>query len=188
MGKALLVCDIVKNVDVFRDLLIQNDYLDITVADNGEEAKRRVVEYDYDICLINSPIRGDNGEQISIDIAEKNICQVLMLVKAEYQEEITEKVEDFGVIVVGKPINKQLLWGALKLAKAAQRRINMAQKENQKLQFKLDNLKQVSRAKCLLISYEGMSEEDAHKYIERKAMDDRLTRVDVAKMIINMYD
>lgn len=188
MGRALIVCDVPKGVDIFRDLLSQNDMKDITVVENGEEAKRKVVEYDYDICLINSPLKGKNGEQLSIDIAEKNICQVILVVSAEKLEEVTEQVEDFGVITVGKPIHKQLLWSALKLAKVAQRRIEMAHKENEKLQYKLDNLKLVSRAKCLLISYEGMSEEEAHKTIEKRAMDDRLSRIDVAKSIIEYYD
>lgn len=187
MSKALLVCDTPKGVEYYRDFLMQSEYEEITVADNAEEAKRKVAEFDYDVCLINSPIRNSSGEHLAIDIAEKNICQVILFVKAEYQDEITERVEDFGVITVGKPINKQLFWGALKLAKVTQRRMAMVQKETRKLQTKLEDLKQVSRAKCLLISYEGMSEEEAHKYIEKKAMDERLSRIDVAKDIINQY-
>ena len=188
MSKALLICDSPKGVDFFREVLIQNDYKEIIIVENGEEAKRRIVEYDYDICLINSPVRGTNAEQLSIDIAEKNLCQVILFVKAEYQEEVTELVENYGVITVGKPINKQLFWNALKLARVAQRRIDMAREENKKLMAKLDGLKLVSRAKCLLIAYEGMSEEEAHKYIEKKAMDDRMTRTDVAKEVIKKYD
>lgn len=187
MGRALLTCESPKGVEYFKNFLAEADYKDVTVVGNGEEAKRKVVENDYDICIIDSPLRGSSGEQLSIDIAEKNICQVLLFVRAEGLDEITERVEDFGVITVGKPINRQLFWGALKLAKVAQKRISMAQRENQKLQSKLDSLKMVSRAKCLLISYEGMSEEDAHKYIEKRAMDDRLSRVDVAKEIIHKY-
>ena len=81
-----------------------------------------------------------------------------------------------------------MFWSALKLAKVAQRRITMAQKENVKLQQKLESLKTISRAKCLLISYMGMSEEEAHKYIERQAMDLRLTRLEVAKEIVRTYE
>lgn len=187
MGKALLVCDAPKGIEFFKNFLSETDYNQVTVVGSGEEAKRRVVEYDFDICIVDSPVRGVIGEQLSIDIAEKNICQVLLFVRAEHLDEITERVEEFGVITVGKPINKQLFWGALKLAKIAQRRIVMAQKENQSLQHKLDSLKMVSRAKCLLISYEGISEEEAHKYIEKKAMDERLSRIDVAKEVIHKY-
>jgi len=187
MGRALIVCDASKGVEVFRELLGHDGYDDITVVDNGEEAKRRLVDYDYDLCLINSPIKGKSGETLAIDIADKNICQVVLTVRADILDEITERVENSGIITVGKPINKQLFWGAIKLAKVAQRRIDMMKQENKKLQSKLDDLKLVSRAKCLLISYEGRTEEEAHKYIERKAMDDRTSRVDVAKEIIRIY-
>ncbi len=187
MNKALIVCDAPKGTQFYRDFLLQSDYSDITVVTSGEEAKRTLVEGDFDLCLINAPIKGKSGEELSIDIAEKNICQVLLFVKAEYCDEITDRVEEFGVITVSKPISRQMFWSALKLAKVAQRRITMAQKENSKLQQKLESLKTVSRAKCLLISYCGMSEEDAHKFIERQAMDKRLTRLEIAKDIVKTY-
>lgn len=102
-------------------------------------------------------------------------------------DEVTEKVEDFGVITVSKPISKQMFWSALKLAKVAQRRITMANKQNELLKEKLEDLKLVSRAKILLVSYEGMSEEQAHKYIEKYAMNERMSRVEVAQMVIRRY-
>ena len=187
MDKALIVCDAPKGIEFFRDFLMQNDYKETTVVDSGEEARRMLVDKDFDLCLINAPLRKESGEQLSIDIAEKKICQVILFVKAEYSEEIMDRVEDYGVITVSKPISRQMFWSALKLARVAQRRITMAQKENAKLQKKLDSLKTVSRAKCLLISYCGMSEEDAHKYIERQAMDKRMSRLEIAQDIVHTY-
>lgn len=187
MSKALIICDSEKATEYFSDVLTQNGYDEITVVDNADEGKRRLIEFDYEICLINCPLRGSNCEQLAIDIAEKNICQVIMFVKAEYVDEITDKVENYGVITVSKPISKQLFWSALKLAKVAQRRVSIAQQENAKLQKKLDNLKLVSRAKCLLIAYEGMDEEKAHKYIEQYAMNERMSRTEVVRMVINKY-
>ena len=170
MDKALIVCDVPKGIEFFRDFLMQNDYKEITVVDSGEEARRMLVDKDFDLCLINAPLR-----------------KVILFVKAEYSEEIMDRVEDYGVITVSKPISRQMFWSALKLARVAQRRITMAQKENAKLQKKLDSLKTVSRAKCLLISYCGMSEEDAHKYIERQAMDKRMSRLEIAQDIVHTY-
>jgi len=187
MSKALIICDSPKGVEYFADVLSQNGYDEITAVDNGEEGKRKLIEGDYELCLINAPIRGSSGEQLSIDIAEKNVCQVLLFVKAEYMDEITEKVENYGVITVSRPISKQMFWSALKLAKVAQRRISLAQQENAKLQKKLESLKLVSKAKLLLISYEGYNEEQAHKYIEQYAMNERMTRTEVATMVIERY-
>ena len=92
------------------------------------------------------------------------------------------------MITVSKPINKQLFWQALKLARVAQSRINMAHKESAKLEKKLSDLKIISRAKLLLIINKDVSEEEAHKIIERQAMDSRLSRADVAKEIIREYE
>lgn len=184
MERALIVCDAPKATDFFKDFLKENGYVDIVTAESGPEAMRYLNDYDIDICLVNSPLGGKSSESLSIDIAEKNVCQTILFVKAEVIDEITEKVENYGVITVSKPINKQLLWSALKLAKVAQRRITMAHKENDKLRASIEDLKTISHAKVLLVATGEMTEPEAHKYIERQAMDLRLTKVEVAKRVI----
>ena len=188
MERALIVCDNEKGTAFYKSFLKENGILDIVVAENGPKAKRSILDYDFDICVINGPIGGTDGEELAVDIAEKNICQVILFVKAEYMEEITAHVEDYGVITVSKPINKQLFWQALKLARVAQRRINMAHKESAKLEKKLADMKIISRAKLLLIINKDITEEHAHKFIEKQAMDLRLSRVEVAEQIIKKYE
>ena len=184
MDRALIVCDNEKGTSFYKSFLKENGYLDIVAVTSGPMAKRAILDYDFDICIINGPIGGASGEELSIDIAEKNICQVILFIKAERLEEISEQVEDYGVITVGKPINKQLFWQALKLARVAQRRITMAHKENEKLEKKLEDMKIISRAKIMLMMENNISEEEAHKVIEKQAMDRRMTRIEVAREII----
>ena len=57
-----------------------------------------------------------------------------------------------------------------------------------KLEKKLEDLKIISRAKLLLIINKDITEQEAHKYIEKQAMDTRLARVEVAKEIIRKYE
>ncbi len=188
MERALIVCDNDKGTQFYKSFLKENGIVDFISVDNGPMAKRTLMEYDFDLCIINGPLGGNLGEELAIDIAETNVCQVILFVKAQYIEEVTASVEDYGVITVSKPINKQMFWQALKLARVAQRRINMAQKESKKLEKKLEDMKVISRAKLLLIMNKGLSEEEAHRYIEKKAMDSRLARVDIALEIINGYE
>lgn len=188
MERALIVCDNEKGTSFYKSFLKENGILDYMDVDNGPKAKRTLMDYDFDICIINGPLNGQSGEELAIDIAETNVCQVLLFVKAEYFDEVTEHVEDYGVITVSKPINRQLFWQALKLAHVAQRRINMAQKESKKLEKKLKDMKIISRAKLLLIISKDITEEEAHKYIEKKAMDERLPRVQVALDIIREFE
>ncbi|CBK74306.1 Response regulator with putative antiterminator output domain [Butyrivibrio fibrisolvens 16/4] len=184
MDRALIVCDNEKGTSFYKSFLKENGYIDIVAVTSGPMAKRAILDYDFEICIINGPIGGTSGEELSIDIAEKNICQVILFVKAELLEEISAQVEDYGVITVSKPINRQLFWQALKLAKVAQRRINMAHKENVKLEKKLEDMKIISRAKILLMVEQNISEEEAHKLIEKQAMDRRMTRIEVAREIV----
>lgn len=184
MDRALIVCDNEKGTSFYKSFLKENGYIDMVSVTSGPMAKRALLDYDFDICIVNGPIGGTSGEELSIDIAEKNICQVILFVKAERLEEISAQVEDYGVITVGKPINKQLFWQALKLAKVAQRRITMAHKESEKLEKKLEDMKIISRAKILLMVEKNISEEEAHKFIEKQAMDRRVPRVEVAREIV----
>ncbi len=57
---------------------------------------------------------------------------------------------------------------------------------NRRLQDKLEELRLVDRAKCILIALEGMSEEEAHKYIEKNAMDMRMSKKQIAQKIISL--
>ena len=188
MDSALLICDSPKGTIFYKDFLEQNGYTHIEVVENGEEAKRKFIEGDFVVCVINSPLRVESGEELAISIAEKNVSQVILFIKAEIMEEVTSRVEDFGVITVSKPISKQMFWSALKLGKVAQRRIEMMRQENIKLRRKMDELKTVTRAKLILMQYDEMSEAEAHRFIEKKAMDDRISRLDVAKEIIETYE
>ena len=53
---------------------------------------------------------------------------------------------------------------------------------------KIDDIRLVDRAKCALIQYRLLTEPEAHKYIEREAMDSRRTRREVAQAILRMYE
>ena len=55
------------------------------------------------------------------------------------------------------------------MAAASSRRLMMLQEENDKLHEKLMQLRLVSRAKCLLIETCGMTEAEAHHYIEKRS-------------------
>ena len=113
---------------------------------------------------------------------------VVLLVKAEMADEVAARVEDAGVFVVPKPLNRALLFGAVKLAQAANRRIMGLQRQNNILQQKIDDIRLVDRAKCALIQYRLLTEPEAHRYIEREAMDSRRTRREVAQAILRMYE
>ena len=52
---------------------------------------------------------------------------------------------------------------------------------------KIQEIRLVNKAKWALIQCLGMTEEEAHRHIEKRAMDERLTRREVANRILSTY-
>ena len=57
-------------------------------------------------------------------------------------------------------------------------------KENKELK----DVKLVDRAKCVLVEYLRISEADAHRQIQKRAMDMRVPQVVIAKDILKTYE
>ena len=60
--------------------------------------------------------------------------------------------------------------------------------KNKKLKKTISDIKLIDRAKITLVEYLNMSEDESHKYIEKQAMDLRITKVEVAKNILKIYE
>ena len=113
---------------------------------------------------------------------------MLLVVKAELEEEIAAQVEDYGVFVLTRPLARATFYQSIKLLHAAQKRIDRLLEENRRLREKIEELRIVERAKYVLIEHLGFSEEQAHRYIEKQAMDRRMTRRGIAEGILNTYE
>lgn len=62
------------------------------------------------------------------------------------------------------------------------------EKRNRQLTRKLENIQYINRAKCALIQYRGMTEPQAHHYIEQMAMNNRVTARDIAADILHTFE
>jgi response regulator NasT len=188
MDSALIVSQGEKGVAFLTEMLTLAVVSNVSAVQTAEEARRHLLDMDYDLCVILAPLPDESGVRLAENIAGKGLSEVILIVKAEQFEEVSGQVEDRGVLTVSKPVNKALFWNAIKMAHAAHQRFQILQNEKRKLLQKIEDLRVIDRAKCLLISYLSMTEPEAHKYIERQAMDMRVTRRDVAEEILRTYE
>lgn len=184
----LIVSRTEKSIAFFKENINMFSCKSVTVVTSCSEARRLVSEKDFDLVIINAPLGDESGESLSRHISSNTASQVIFIVKSEFYDAVTEVVEDCGVITVAKPINKNLFWAALKFAKAAGNKIKQVQSENNRLIQKIEDIKAIDRAKCLLVSHKNLNENEAHKHIEKLAMDKRMTRRAVAEEIIKTYE
>lgn len=187
MNSVLIISRTKKSIAILSDLLLETNYREITAVANCGEARRLLMERDFDLHIINAPLVDEFGDSLACSIAAKDLAQVILIVKTDLVDIIAEKVENQGVFTLAKPVQHELFWNALKLAHAAQRKIARVRDENQRLLQKIEEMRIVDRAKCILIAHLSMTEAEAHRYIEKHAMDMRLTKREIAQNIIRTY-
>ena len=103
---------------------------------------------------------------------------------------------DFEVVIIntplpdefghelGKPFTGAQFRQAVQIAASSYKRLAVLRTENAKLLDKIAQLRLVDRAKCYLIEKKGYTETDAHRLIEKRAMDTRMSRGEVAQEIL----
>jgi response regulator NasT len=100
-------------------------------------------------------------------------------------ETTCSKAENAGILTLAKPVSRRDFNTALKLITATSARLLNEEKKARKLQEKLEEIKLVNRAKFILIEKHKMTESEAHRFIEKDAMDSRRSKAQVAKEIID---
>ena len=168
-------------------LLPVTDYWPVTTVRSVSEARRRIVETDFDIVLINAPLPDDFGMRLAIDICTNSGAGVLLMVKSDLFNDIYAKVVSYGVITLSKPTNLQMVAQNLRILCATRERMRQMQARQATVEEKIEEMRLVNRAKWLLIECLGMTEPEAHRYIEKQSMDERISKREVAENIIKTY-
>ena len=168
-------------------LLPVTDYWPVTTVRSVSEARRRIVETDFDIVLINAPLPDDFGMRLAIDICTNSGAGVLLMVKSDLFNDIYAKVVSYGVITLSKPTNLQMVAQNLRILCATRERMRQMEAKQATVEEKIEEMRLVNRAKWLLIECLGMTEPEAHRYIEKQSMDERISKREVAESIIKTY-
>ena len=168
-------------------LLPVTDYWPVTTVRSVSEARRRIVETDFDIVLINAPLPDDFGMRLAIDICANSGAGVLLMVKNDLFNDIYAKVVNYGVITLSKPTNLQMVTQNLRILCATRERMRQMEAKQATVEEKIEEIRLVNHAKWLLIQCLSMTESEAHRYIEKQSMDERISKREVAENIIKTY-
>ena len=168
-------------------LLPVTDYWPVTTVRSVSEARRRIVETDFDIVLINAPLPDDFGMRLAIDICTNSGAGVLLMVKNDLFNDIYAKVVSYGVITLSKPTNLHMVAQNLRILCATRERMRQMEAKQATVEEKIEEIRLVNRAKWLLIECLSMTEPEAHRYIEKQSMDERISKRKVAENIIKTY-
>ena len=156
-------------------------------ASSAGEARRLLSSEQYDLIAVNSPLPDETGIDFCIDAAQ-GPSGVMLFVKNDIYEIVSSQCTREGIFVIPKPNTQRNVAQSVTLLCAICERLRKYEKKTRTLREKMDSIRIVNRAKWLLIERLGMTEQDAHGYIEKEAMNRRRTSREIAEEIIHMYE
>ena len=168
-------------------MLPPSEYYPVCFTGNIAAARREMLSRSYDLVIINAPLPDDPGTRFAIDTSNRVDTVVLLLLRAENYEDVNERVTSHGVFTLQVPVPAGTLRQGLKWMVSARERLRRMETKNLTVEEKMEEIRTINRAKCLLISELKMTEPDAHRLIEKQAMDRCLPKIEVAKNIIRTY-
>ncbi len=170
-----------------RALLPETDYYPVQSANSVGQARRMLLETDFDLVLIQTPLRDDFGSRLAIDVCTDSAAAVLLFVRGELLESVSAGVTEHGVMVLPVPAATAMVSQSLRMLCAQRERLRRMEARQQSVEEKIGEIRLVNRAKWLLIECLSMTEADAQRYVEKQCMDQRITKRQAAENIIRTY-
>ena len=167
--------------------LLREKRFETDCVTNAGEARRILQERTYDFVIVNAPLKDEFGSRLCIDASVNSGTIAVIFAASDIYEEITQKTSHNGVFVIRKPSSQQTVLQAISLLVSAREKIRAVEKKAGKAENKLEEIRIVNKAKWFLIDNEDMSENEAHKYIEKLSMDAGITKKQAAQIIIDRY-
>jgi len=165
------------------EMLKEAGYEVVGQATNGIEAIELAKQKLPDIAILDVKMPEMDGITAAEQIID--IAPVLMLT-AFSQRELVERARDAGAMAyVVKPFGISDLIPAIEIAVSRHRQLKALQQEVGDLQERLETRKVIDRAKGILMSTLKLTEPEAFSWIQRTAMDRRISMKDVAMAVIS---
>jgi two-component system, response regulator PdtaR len=166
------------------EMLREEGYVVVGEAGDGESAVRLAEEHRPDVVMLDVKMPVLDGISAAERIAAARIAPVVMLT-AFSQRELVERARDAGAMAyLVKPFTKGDLVPAIELAVSRFAEITMLEAEVADLEERFETRKRVERAKSLLQQKYALNEADAFRWLQKSAMDRRLSMREVADVVI----
>jgi response regulator NasT len=188
MDSVLIVSNTSSTLGIISELLKSQTFSRLVTVQNGGEARRQLIDTDFELIIIDTPLTDEFGDDFALRAAEATSAGIILITRTETLYDMSEAVEEAGVFVLSKPIGPEFFYQSVKLLNASRKRLLKYQNENQKLQAKVHEIQIIDRAKYALIQYLNMTEAQAHRYIEKQSMDLRQSKLVTAENVLKTYE
>ena len=163
----------------------------VVLALDCKRAAAEASERPFALYIVVCEGVGVQGAKLVKTLAAKGTGGVIAVAPREAspeEQKALQSAEEEGVLLLAASVSESELRLAVQAQEAANRRIKKLLKENRTLHKKIDDIRIVNRAKLILMQNMGYTETQAHKLIETRAMNERLTLAEVAMNVLKTYE
>ena len=121
-------------------------------------------------------------------LAQQSEAVCLLLVRADAYDSVWPSARRAGVCVMTRPADPAAFTQTVRNLLLLRKSMQSMQDKTAQLQTQLADLKRIQKAKALLMRQFGMSEAEAHRWIEKAAMDRCVKKREIAETVIRMYE
>lgn len=168
-------------------LLPKNRFSPISVYRDAKSVRRVISKEKPDIVIINTPLPDDFGTSLALDVSETDGVCVLLFTRAENFSELSSVLAPHGVLTLPKPTSPELTEEVVELMCATRERLRRIEIKKSFAEERMEDIRVVNKAKWFLIEQLKMTEQEAHRYIEKQAMDRCVTKRVIAENILSTY-
>ncbi|HBX78431.1 MAG TPA: response regulator [Acidimicrobiaceae bacterium] len=168
-----------------REILEEEGYLVVGECGRGDEAVELVSTLRPDVAILDVKMPGMDGISAAQILSERRLCAVVLLT-AFSQRDLIQSASNAGVLAyLVKPFQAEDLVPAIEVAKRSFEKLNSLVDGSEALKQQLEDRKRIDRAKAVLMNEFEFNEAGAFRYLQRQAMDHRVSSREIAERILD---
>ena len=138
-----------------------------------------------DLLIAVMPLSDGTGIEGIIHVAQRHPqLMTILLVRQEAYEQVTYQCRNQQIFVIAMPFKRQILAEAASFMLRIRTVMDDKDKELVRLKKNLSEIRIITSAKIRLMQTRQMTEEEAHYYLEKEAMDRSLSKKEIAEEIL----
>ncbi|TGE33556.1 ANTAR domain-containing protein [Desulfosporosinus sp. Sb-LF] len=187
-GSVLIVCGKAEVASSMQTMLIKEGFYPVNCAHSANEARRNFFNTLLDLVIISTPLPDEQGTDLVFDTHDKTSAGIVVIARPEHLLNMQFSLEKVGALILPKPINRLTLLQTARFALSVRNSMTQLKNERDTLKKRIDERKILEQAKWTLVEKLNMSEPQAFRLIQKRAMDLRISQVIVAEEIIKKYE